>query len=338
MLPEKRKNLIITLCAIVIFIIVFISLGALSKYIKSTHKEYVRSSSSYLNTYDYYGITETDEGNHNLYGINKDEEKDLKIRTFYPVLDYKIINDKLVFFSDAVNEVRYDKTAKEYYLYELDSYYSNNYTVKLANNFVVLKGNHDLFFWKYGDDEKNKKEITKEMISDNIFVMNNTVFYSLKDGVHAYDMANASDELIVPAEASLSLDIYPGTDHYFYLFIDNHFFVYSFEEKRCLSVSDELSESNIKVMGIVGKKIAYIDQNDLGKLKFYSLEIFTFLKDYIDLQNNEILIFKALDNEEMFLEAKDEYGNITSGIINAETKEVVQSFENNYTQIIKVGK
>ena len=141
MLPEKKKRLIIGIIATFAIIIIVILLALLSNYIKSRHENqnHERRNDAYPEKYEYFGITMDKDGIYKLYGISGDEEEYLNVRTFYNVEDMIIKNNKLVIYSDAVNELRYDKKTKEFYFYEIDSNYSNKYKVLLSKDYIVTK-------------------------------------------------------------------------------------------------------------------------------------------------------------------------------------------------------
>lgn len=190
MLPEKKKRLIIGIIATFAIIIIVILLALLSNHIKSRHENqnHERRNDAYPEKYEYFGITMDKDGIYKLYGISGDEEEYLNVRTFYNVEDLIIKNNKLVIYSDAVNELRYDKKTKEFYFYEIDSNYSNKYKVLLSKDYIVTKEDKIINYRKYNN--KEMKNITNEAIDYEFLLYNNKVYYVSEDGIYEFNLNN----------------------------------------------------------------------------------------------------------------------------------------------------
>ena len=188
MLPEKRKRLIIGIIAIFAIIIIVILLALLSNYIKSRHENQndERRNDAYPEKYEYFGITMDKDGIYKLYGISGNEEEYLNVRTFYNVEDMIDKDGKLVIYSDAANELRYDKKTKEFYFYEIDSNYSNKYKVLLSKDYIVTKEDRIINYRKYNSEEI--KNITDKAIDYECLLHDNKVYYVLEDGIYEFNL------------------------------------------------------------------------------------------------------------------------------------------------------
>ena len=116
MLPEKRKKLIITSISIIVMIFVIIGIAKLSSYIKrmNTPVQDLKNNDTYPSKYQYYGFSKDQDNIYKLYGIMGKDETYLNLRTFYNIKDYTLRNNKLVIYSDAINEIRYDSKEDEF--------------------------------------------------------------------------------------------------------------------------------------------------------------------------------------------------------------------------------
>jgi len=162
MLPEYQKKLKITIIALFVLIFTIIIIAFISNIVKNNNKNKELSNDTYNTNFDYIGVVKDDNNIYNLYGVKNEVETNLNLTTFYKVEDIKYLNGKVIIYSDAVNEIRYDKSDDKYYFYELDSYYSSNYSFKLANSYLVgLDKENNLYYDEYGNNFNNKKLIAR---------------------------------------------------------------------------------------------------------------------------------------------------------------------------------
>ena len=205
MLPEKKKRLIIAGIALVLIIITVFLLGKLSSYIKSKNDNNVikeRRNDDYPDKYDYYGILKDEDGIYKIYGIGETEEY-LNVRTFYNIQDYITKDNKLLLFSDATNELRYDSKKDEFYFYELDSSYSNKEIYSLSDNYIIINALNKVSYKKFNEEETVL--ITDELKNENVLVRDNKVYYLKKDGIYEYNLDTKENKCIINDEGDISI-------------------------------------------------------------------------------------------------------------------------------------
>ena len=184
-----------------------------------------------------------------LYGISGDEEEYLNVRTFYNVEDMIIKNNKLVIYSDAVNELRYDKKTKEFYFYEIDSNYSNKYKVLLSKDYIVTKEDKIINYRKY--NSKEMKNITNEAIDYEFLLYSNKVYYVSEDGIYEFNLNNKKTNKITDKTSEDQVKLISVNNKYVYTIINNEYIVYKIDSAEKINVSEYIKEP-----------FTYVDEKD----------------------------------------------------------------------------
>lgn len=251
MLPEKKKRLIIGIIAIFAIIIIVILLALLSNYIKSRHENQndERRNDAYPEKYEYFGITMDKDGIYKLYGISGNEEEYLNVRTFYNVEDMIDKDGKLVIYSDAANELRYDKKTKEFYFYEIDSNYSNKYKVLLSKDYIVTKEDRIINYRKYNSEEI--KNITDKAIDYECLLHDNKVYYVLEDGIYEFNLNNEETNKITDKTSEDQVKLISVNNKYVYTIINDEYIVYKIDSAEKINVSEYIKEP-----------FTYVDEKD----------------------------------------------------------------------------
>lgn len=326
MLPEKKKRLIIAGIALVLIIITVFLLGKLSSYIKSKNDNNVtkeRRNDDYPNKYDYYGILKDEDGIYKIYGIGETEEY-LNVRTFYNIQDYITKDNKLVLFSDATNELRYDSKKDEFYFYELDSSYSNKEIYSLSDNYIIINALNKVSYKKFNEEETVL--ITDELKNENVLVRDNKVYYLKKDGIYEYNLDTKENKCIINDEGDISIINVLGD--YIYINKDGEELIYKISSalKIVLSnyIKEEYSIVNLTDAGIVIKQD--------GQLKIFSFITNKILNDTFDLEgyNNTYSLYLGNDLYYMNLELNNNKKHI---IIDMSSKKIIKEFKENYLYI-----
>lgn len=326
MLPEKKKRLIIAGIALVLIIITVFLLGKLSSYIKSKNDNNVtkeRRNDDYPNKYDYYGILKDEDGIYKIYGIGETEEY-LNVRTFYNIQDYITKDNKLVLFSDATNELRYDSKKDEFYFYELDSSYSNKEIYSLSDNYIIINALNKVSYKKFNEEETIL--ITDELKNENVLVRDNKVYYLKKDGIYEYNLDTKENKCIINDEGDISIINVLGD--YIYINKDGEELIYKISSalKIVLSnyIKEEYSIVNLTDAGIVIKQD--------GQLKIFSFITNKILNDTFDLEgyNNTYSLYLGNDLYYMNLELNNNKKYI---IIDMSSKKIIKEFKENYLYI-----
>ena len=326
MLPEKKKRLIIAGIALVLIIITVFLLGKLSSYIKSKNDNNVtkeRRNDDYPEKYDYYGILKDEDGIYKIYGIGETEEY-LNVRTFYNIQDYITKDNKLVLFSDATNELRYDSKKDEFYFYELDSSYSNKEIYSLSDNYIIINALNKVSYKKFNEEETVL--ITDELKNENVLVRDNKVYYLKKDGIYEYNLDTKENKCIINDEGDISIINVLGD--YIYINKDGEELIYKISSalKILLSnyIKEEYSIVNLTDAGIVIKQD--------GQLKIFSFITNKILNDTFDLEgyNNTYSLYLGNDLYYMNLELNNNKKHI---IIDMSSKKIIKEFKENYLYI-----
>lgn len=326
MLPEKKKRLIIAGIALVLIIITVFLLGKLSSYIKSKNDNNVtkeRRNDDYPDKYDYYGILKDEDGIYKIYGIGETEEY-LNVRTFYNIQDYITKDNKLLLFSDATNELRYDSKKDEFYFYELDSSYSNKEIYSLSDNYIIINALNKVSYKKFNEEETVL--ITDELKNENVLVRDNKVYYLKKDGIYEYNLDTKENKCIINDEGDISIINVLGD--YIYINKDGEELIYKISSalKILLSnyIKEEYSIVNLTDAGIVIKQD--------GQLKIFSFITNKILNDTFDLEgyNNTYSLYLGNDLYYMNLELNNNKKYI---IIDMSSKKIIKEFKENYLYI-----
>lgn len=326
MLPEKKKRLIIAVIALVLIIITVFLLGKLSSYIKSKNDNNVtkeRRNDDYPDKYEYYGILKDEDGIYKIYGIGETEEY-LNVRTFYNIQDYITKDNKLVLFSDATNELRYDSKKDEFYFYELDSSYSNKEIYSLSDNYIIINALNKVSYKKFNEEETIL--ITDELKNENVLVRDNKVYYLKKDGIYEYNLDTKENKCIINDEGDISIINVLGD--YIYINKDGEELIYKISSalKIVLSnyIKEEYSIVNLTDAGIVIKQD--------GQLKIFSFITNKILNDTFDLEgyNNTYSLYLGNDLYYMNLELNNNKKHI---IIDMSSKKIIKEFKENYLYI-----
>ena len=331
MLPEKRKRLIIGIIAIFAIIIIVILLALLSNYIKSRHENQndERRNDAYPEKYEYFGITMDKDGIYKLYGISGNEEEYLNVRTFYNVEDMIDKDGKLVIYSDAANELRYDKKTKEFYFYEIDSNYSNKYKVLLSKDYIVTKEDRIINYRKYNSEEI--KNITDKAIDYECLLHDNKVYYVLEDGIYEFNLNNEETNKIIEKAVDDQVKLISVNNNYIYTIINDEYIVYKIDTSEKINVSEYIKEpftyvdtkdesfifkdnEGIKTFSLLTRrassKVYYIDGYDVEKS--------------ININDNYYYMNLILDDNEKYV------------IIDLEEGKEIKEFNNKYLYIWKV--
>lgn len=326
MLPEKKKRLIIAGIALVLIIITVFLLGKLSSYIKSKNDNNVtkeRRNDDYQDKYDYYGILKDEDGIYKIYGIGETEEY-LNVRTFYNIQDYITKDNKLLLFSDATNELRYDSKKDEFYFYELDSSYSNKEIYSLSDNYIIINALNKVSYKKFNEEETVL--ITDELKNENVLVRDNKVYYLKKDGIYEYNLDTKENKCIINDEGDISIINVLGD--YIYINKDGEELIYKISSALKIVLSDYIKEEysivNLTDAGVVIKQD--------GQLKIFSFITNKILNDTFDLEgyNNTYSLYLGNDLYYMNLELNNNKKHI---IIDMSSKKIIKEFKENYLYI-----
>lgn len=316
MLPEKRKRLIVGAISIVVIIVVVILLGKISSFIKNRNNEDTQRNDDYSEIYNYIGVTVDKDNIYKVYGINENEENYLDVKTFYEVKDMINIDNKVVLYSDAVNEIRYDMNKEEFYFYELDEFYNKYDNIKLTHDYMVISDENEISYKKYGSDNRENIEVP-----DKYLVQNNKIYYAKDESIYEYDMVSKNNKIITMYEKNDIIELLDISDKYLFYLKNNELNVFSLEKVFNNKLNDKTFYS-ISSDGFITL------ENNI--LKNYTISEGEYTYEY--KINEEINNIIYLDNNNFYLSFANKHV-----IIDMKSSKVWKNLDNEYIYLMKVS-
>ena len=332
MLPEKKKRLIIGIVAVLLIILVVIGLWKLSSYIKSKNNVVdEKHNDAYPEVYSYYGIVKDEDGIYKLYGISDNAEEYLNVRTFYDIKSFNYLNNKVMIYSDATNEVRYDKKLDEFYFYVLDDYYSNKEDIKLGDDIVVSKNDANIVYWSFDSDDK--KNATSESLDTNYYVVKDKIYYVLSDGIYEYDTTKNEENKIVLKSSYDDVKLLNVNEEFMFVDYNNNFWAYKIDNSVRVKIEDYI-EQDYEFIGYTNSGFMLRIDNDImefslvnNKLSSKTFNVLGYdVSGLIDLKDNIYYMILSNDNEEE-----------KSVLVDMKREKVIREFENKYLYLVKVA-
>lgn len=332
MLPEKKKRLIIGIVAVLLIILVVIGLWKLSNYIKSKNNVVdEKHNDAYPEVYSYYGIVKDEDGIYKLYGISDNAEEYLNVRTFYDIKSFNYLNNKVMIYSDATNEVRYDKKLDEFYFYVLDDYYSNKEDIKLGDDIVVSKNDANIVYWDFDSDDK--KNATSESLDTNYYVVKDKIYYVLGDGIYEYDTTKNEENKIVLKSSYDDVKLLNVNEEFMFVDYNNNFWAYKIDNSVRVKIEDYI-EQDYEFIGYTNSGFMLRIDNDImefslvnNKLSSKTFNVLGYdVTGLIDLKDNIYYMILSNDSEEG-----------KSVLVDMKREKVIREFENKYLYLVKVA-
>lgn len=314
MLPEKKKNIKIALIVITLLIIVVAVIIAFSNMVRK-HNDTSRNNDEYFGNYQYFGIAKNDDDNYLVYGINENEDY-LNLRSFYKPQSILINNNRLLIYTNAVNELRYEKKENSYYFYELDNVFSSKNKFYLSDDYLVYVLDGNIFYHRYG--EENDKEINN-IINNDLKVKENKVYYAKSDGIYEYLLDEGKESLLVSGP---NLNIYDIYDNMLYYLEDNNMHYINVLDKVINNISDNI-DSNAQFEGVSSDGLNYAVDNIL-----YTYNPISNTKEMLYEANGKIVNSFYISLNYYYIELEN-----SSYIIDKNTHEKVKNLTNKYVYI-----
>ena len=339
MLPDRKKNLIIWIVSIIGVIIVIFLMYNLAKFMHNRSGNVVVADDTYPADYSYYGISVDEDNNYQLTGLNLDyDETILGLRSFYYIDKLYYFSDHLVLYSDAINQVNYDKNNNTFSFYEINSFYSNQIEVLITDNYYIFIAPTEIYY-SLKNDLNNTKSITNTLVSDVALIQENSLYYEQEDGIYVYNFEEESSNLLVADVANVELvDI---ADNYLLYMMDNQLWAYSLRRQNTINVGQKISDEESKGFTYVALVPDYLlyeveDQEGNNVLKKYSFALNMPLKAEMDLQNETIMNAFYIEENRLYIELVKE-DLVRYLIVDYNTNSIVKELENKYTVILSIG-
>ncbi len=338
MLPDRKKNLIIWIISIVSVVIVILIMYNLAKFMHNRTGQIKVVDDIYPLEYSYYGITIDQDKNYQLTGLNQDyEETILGLRSFYSINKLYYFDNHLVVYSDAINQINYNKADNEFSFYEIDSFYSNKTNVLMNDNYYVFSTSTNVYYTAK-DNLNNKMNISDELISDIVLLQDNNVYYLQNDGINVYNLVDKTNKLIVANIAEVKL--ITVFENYVLYLMDNQLWVYNMKGQNTINVGQQIIDEEGKAftfVALVPGLLLYevTDENNNNVLKQYSFSIQEVLKSTMDLQNETILNAFYIEDNKIYVDlSKDDI--IRYLIVDYNENTIIKELKNQYVTLMPV--
>lgn len=325
MLPEKRKSLIIGIGVVIILVFLVLGIAKLSNYLKDRRKDpNERNDASYVNMYDYIGVLYDEaDAAYKLYGIRGESEDYLDIKTFFNIQDAKILKEHMLFYADATNELRYDDKKKEFYLYELDTYFSRDTEVRLTEDYIVFIKGRDIKYKEYGSDEV--KVLTDNNIS-NVLLYDNILYYQKVEGIYRYDLTGETSKMVMGTPSTGYVLLYANSNFIIYEIRGDIYLKHIGNTEPKLITELLNNESDIAFIDIIGDDFTYVEDNVVKKYNLFTEKETNYRYDF----PYQVESASNIKNNVYFLNVIDSEENRKSIVVDFNTKKVLKEFKNNY--------
>lgn len=323
--------------AIVIVIIVMYNF---SKYMQNRNKidEEIIYDDVYPEEYVYYGFTFDEDGNYQLMGLTDDfTEELLGLRSFYPMNRMYYYNEHLVLYTDAINQINYNKNDNEYFFYEQNSFYSNNTDVLITPDYYVFYDGEKLEYCSIANCTNTL--IAEELASDVILTSNNLIYYVHSDAIYEYDLATATSKAVMYPDANNEMQLLAANEEYLVLLNGFSIYAYEIDTATTTNISDIIISEDLEFsfLTIQGSNLLYQVKDTSGNniIKSYSLLIKDILNSTYNIANEEITNCFIINDTLMYAELVNG-DNVRYVIMDMEEKKVVKEFDKPYIVLIGV--
>ena len=339
MLPEKRKKLIFTIIAIIAVIIVIIIMYNLAKFMHNRNVEEIVYDDPYPETYPYYGIYHDEDGTYRISGLNDNfEEMDLGLRLFYTVDNLSWRNNHLTFYSDAINELRYNSNEQKYYLYELDPFYSSSVDILVEQDRLIMIEGTTLSFRNIGGTENI--EITSNLDSSKILYQNNKIYYTQTAGVYEYNVETGNNALIVMRGANANLQLLAINNKYLVFQGDNEYYYYNLNNASTTNISNLLTddfEENVEFISLNNDYFVYqVTDGTQYILRIFDMELGLPLSEDFNIGSEKVAAAYNIVNNYTYAELESE-DSTRYVILDIRGKNVVKELNYRYKTMIGVN-
>ena len=196
MLPDKKKTTF-TVLGIILFIIVIVIFTSFITSILKKEKPKPNNDDNYPANAVYVGIKEKDDNYEKLVILDKNFKViNNEINSFYDIKDINIKDNFVIFYSDSLNKIAYDKKEKEFYVKEIESYINDVKEVKLGQIGLAYLDNYNDLTIRYYDDYQNGETIDSDVL-DGMTMINDSLYYYTNQLLKNYDLKSKKSMIVV---------------------------------------------------------------------------------------------------------------------------------------------
>lgn len=338
-MPDRKRKLIIIIISIIAIILLVIVISSISSFIKD-RADVGRSSDLYPEEVMYMGIFYDKENDYQkIIPLNEDfESLKYELNSFYEIQDIKVINDRLVIYSDALNEIAYDHELDEFYLNELDSYYNANTSVYLGKDYMVfLTKDGSLEYILYNHKEKDKNVIVESNIENKkIAVIDNFIYYRDFDGIVKYNMETLEKKVVVPTSVNFSPEINYYNDSYILLKSNDENMILSVESDVLTKFGDMFLEPNYNLLSLYDKGFIYSVSNPNKLISYNAFYHRHETSPYLLEENLVPYKMYHISDNNVYLDLVSNTDEHSYYVYDAIDREYIATLDKDYESIIKV--
>ena len=219
MLPEKKKELIIWVVSIIGVILVIIIMYNFTKFMRGlgeTPAEEIVYDDPYPDIYTYFGFALDEDGNYQLMGLDSEFlETKLGLRSFYSMDNLYYYDNHLVLYTDAINQINYNKEEETFMFYEQNSFFSHSTDVIITPSYYVFITDETLEYC-LAPDCTEMTTITDQLADTTVLYTSDSLFYLLNDGVYEYNLEDKESTHIVLNEMRTFKLLATNEDYFMY--------------------------------------------------------------------------------------------------------------------------
>jgi len=231
-------------------------------------------------------------------------------------------------FADALNELRYNKKNNEFYLQELNSFYSNSYDINLTDSSIILRTKQSISYFNFDKTINEETQISNTLKSNEFLEDKNKVYYVLDDGIHEYDITTKEERLFLNIGTDENVTFLDKCEDILYFKSNGELFLYNDHFKDTLKLSDYINEG---FTFMNGTKNGFLYITEDNKIKEFDA-IKKAANDYIYDFGSKIVYSKNIKDNIYFMKDEDN----KNYIIDVENKNIIKTLNNDYLYIVKV--
>ena len=341
LLPDRKKSIVIGIIAVILIVVIVFAIYTITKFIKGgVEKPFL--SAPYPLEYKYVGIQYDEVNKYQTLVVLKDDftkDETTNLKSFFEIKNLKVKNNRLYFYSDAINEVAYDSEKEEFLIHEVNSYYNNKTTLKLADDYIIfLTEEGHLEYRSFDAKETAKNEvITTNLIDYSIAVVANYVFYHDPEGLIAYDMDSKTFKNLVTETYAPTIMDY--NEEYLLLKTDDEYFIFNINSEDMTFLDIVAENLGTMAVSLYSRGFVYEKTDMEGIKRLYSYNAFFQRHEeasYKIEDGYDINYMYNIDGSFCYMDLVNKEDEHKYYIIDVENTEIVATLDEAYQYIKKV--
>lgn len=279
MLQQRKRKVIIIVVIIVGLILITLGIGVITKVAKSSNNNEFQGD-PYPSNIKFIGIYyNKDDENYIIKALDKDlQELKYEVDEYMDITNIHVVNNHIYYYSDAINELIYNKSEDKLEIKEVDSYSNNLNQVYIGNKYLVVLEQENIMYRPIAEEKKKFKTIASG-IKSKVVVNNDIVYYEKKDGIYSYDIENEEEALLIKWTVEYQPKILNSNNRYLYLENKDMQMVYSFQSKKLTNINIVPKYLDLSANGI-------LTLSEDNRVRKYVLINNDFASDYFTLPEN----------------------------------------------------